>query len=103
MKVLKRINVEAAPAGEEVATFKMKIPEMEFIITKKGPNGPFTVNPNFDVEKMNRELEKKFAAEIDRLLKKHPDYDRLDKHYKGIDHIGTTKGIKIPYDYNLFF
>lgn len=102
MKILKRIKTIAAPSGEKVATFKMKFPDMEFIITKVGDRR-FDVNPNFDPHKMNKDLEKKFVAEIQKQLKKRPEYDDLEDYYKDSNVLGSTTGINIPYDYSLYF
>jgi len=88
-------------AVEKVCTFKMKLPEMEFIITKPNDNR-FDVNPNFDIYKFNKELEKKFASEIQKQLKKRPEYDNLEEHYKRDDILGSTTGINIPYDFSLY-
>lgn len=99
MKILKRLQVQAAPK-EKVGSFKVKLPEMEFSVVKRGDDYSLTVDSDFSV--LEKQIQKKCIDEISKILKKLSVWDKVDPTIRYGGHLGSSRGLAIPYDSSIW-
>lgn len=90
-------------SAESRGTFKVKLPELEFELKLKTFDDDYlTLDVATNLDKLSKDLKAKCSEEVLKLLKKQPEWDKLDSDAKaGI--IDSTTSLFIPNNSTFWF